>query len=156
VATEKYIGLFHHLYSMNCTILRLSNLYGRKVLTTRQLGAVDIFLDQFKKGKTIEIWGDGENVRDYLHIKDAVDFLMLIVEKDEISGIFNVGTGIGTSLNGILKIIGKIVKRKISVKYSRSRNFDVRRNILDISKAKKTGWKPRYSLYTGIKEILYG
>jgi len=69
------------------------------------------------------------------------------------SNLYNVGTGVGTSLNQIVKTIEKMTGKKISVTYHQSRSVDVRHNVLDIGKAKKTGWKPKRSLYAGIKKI---
>jgi UDP-glucose 4-epimerase len=154
VATEKYIEVFSHMYGMDYTILRLSNPYGRKFINTKQQGAIDIFLSQAINGETINIWGDGENVRDYIYIEDAIDFIMKAVQDNSLSGIYNVGTGSGTSLNQVIKIIEELTGAKISVKYEASRNVDAKYNVLDVSKAEKTGWKPKYTIYDGIKKIL--
>lgn len=154
VAIEKYVTSLSNIYNINYTILRLSNLYGRKFLDSRQFGVVDIFISKCLNNEVIQIWGDGENVRDYIHIDDAVDFLMQTIKNDSISGIYNIGTGIGTNLNQVAKIVEKNTGKKLAILYLKSRNTDVKYNILSIKKAKKTGWKPKYNISSGIKKIL--
>ena len=154
VALEKYIGVFSHLYGMNHAILRLSNLYGRKIPSGLQNGAVDIFTARAKSGEKINIWGNGETVRDYIHVSDAVDFFILAIEKEEISGTFNVGTGIGTTLNEIVEGIKIATGKKLRISYHKARSVDVKYSVLDISKAKTTGWRPKLTIREGIKKCL--
>jgi UDP-glucose 4-epimerase len=152
LAIEKYLAVYNHLYKLPYVGLRLSNLYGRRNLRNDQLGAVDVFLHRAIEGKPIIIWGDGEVVRDYVHIEDVLDFFVLAINQDSIQGIYNIGTGFGTSLNKIIKTIndlGVIVKPT----YMPARGVDVRHNVLDINKAQKTGWRPRYPLAIGIREL---
>lgn len=154
ISIEKYIGVFHHLYNLNHAILRVSNPYGRKFLKNRQLGVIDVFVDQAKNNETITIRGDGSNIRDYIHIDDVIDFLVMAIENKNISGIFNVGTGVGTSLRDVIKIIEQAAGKKVRVKYRKKRNADVSHNILDITKAKKTGWGPKHILSEDVKNML--
>lgn len=154
ISIEKYIGVFHHLHNLDYVILRLSNPYGRKFLTDKQLGAIDIFLRRAQKNEPIDIWGDGNNIRDYIHIEDVIDFLMIAVENESVSGIFNVGTGTGTSVNEVIKMIETTLKNEIRVEYHEGRSVDVTHSVLNITKAKKTGWKPKHTLSEDIKKML--
>lgn len=155
---ENYLGVYNHLYNLKYVTLRIANPYGRKKLVSTQLGAVDIFLRHAMENQKITIWGDGETIRDYIHIDDVVDFLITSIEKEEVEGIYNVGTGIGTSLNRIIEEIQKVLRRPVNPEYKTERKVDVKRNVLNIQKAKKTGWVPKYTLSKGIhtlyKEIL--
>ena len=149
---EKYLAVYKHLYKLSYVALRVSNLYGRKTLPNENIGAVDVFLQRAIEREPIVIWGDGENVRDYIHIEDLIDFLFLAIQKDAIQGVYNIGTGCGTSLNKIIKTINNLGV-KIEPKYMPARGVDVRHNVLDISKARKTGWRPKYSLLKGMREL---
>jgi len=101
----------------------------------------------------IEIWGDGEVVRDYIYIKDAVEVLAgsLKIEADE--KVFNLSYGQGYSLNQIIETIKNITDKKINLEYQKSRKLDVPVNILNNEKVKKTfNWSPRTNLEDGIKK----
>jgi len=153
LALEKYLGVYEHLYGMKHAILRISNPYGRRKLVSTKLGAVDIFLRHSMENKTLSIWGDGKNVRDYIHISDVVNFIIHTIKRDDLTGIYNVGTGVGTSLNQIVDCVSNILKRPITPNYNPARGVDVRHNVLDIKKAKKTGWRPEYTLSKGIRTL---
>lgn len=153
LAIEKYIGVYGHLYNMPFTIVRIANPYGRKIDTQRLQGSVDVFLRKIVNGERIEVWGNGNVVRDYIHIDDVLEFFVRAIEKPSIAGIYNLGTGRGASLKEVIRLIEKTTRRKALVKYTPKRNFDLGYNILNISKAKATGWKPRYTLTKGIEKL---
>ena len=154
VTVEKYIGVYEHLHKMKSVIIRASNPYGRKIIKTDKLGVVDIFLKKALDNEVIQIWGDGKNIRDYIHIDDLIDFLILAIEKDSLTGIYNIGTGVGISLNEIIRLIEKVIERKVQVIYSSQREVDVLYNVLNIEKAKAVGWKPKYNLSDGIRKLI--
>ena len=115
---------------------------------------MDVFFDQARRGETITIWGDGNQVRDYIHISDVIDFLMLAIEKESLSGIYNVGTGLGASLNGIVELIAKTLEKEPTVVYKSQRNVDVPYSVLNIEKAESVGWLPKIELPCGIQKLL--
>jgi len=147
---ESYI----QICGLRQTILRPSNIYGRRNIGENQmLGAVDIFLHRIMNEEPIRIWGDGNNVRDYLYVDDLLDFIALSLQ-DQVEGVYNVGTGIGTSLNQIVRTIEEMSGKKANVEYLPARETDVRSNILDASKAKQIGWVAKYSLEKGVQDML--
>jgi UDP-glucose 4-epimerase len=97
-------------------------------------------------GNTIEIWGNGEVVRDYFYIRDgAKSIYKAITDKSE-NNIYNISSGKGYSINHILNKFRKVLKLEFKVKYLEGRKFDVPVNILDNKLAKKfLGWKPGFS-----------
>jgi UDP-glucose 4-epimerase len=104
----------------------------------------------------IEVWGSGEVVRDYVFIADTVDALIsaMALPRHIFQGeepVFNIGSGIGVSLNEILIHLGDLLGRNLRVRRTQQRGFDVGRNVLDIAKAKRClGWVPRTSLLEGL------
>ncbi|RDJ25405.1 NAD-dependent epimerase/dehydratase family protein [Bosea caraganae] len=149
---EKYLELFWHLHQLPYLVYRLSNPYGRFQRPSSAQGAVTVFLARALRGETIEIWGDGSVIRDYIYISDAVSGLMTSLAYSGRERIFNLGSGIGTSLNELLAIVSTIVGTPPNVIYKPSRSFDVERNILDINKlSRETGWAPKVNLYDGLK-----
>ncbi len=153
LAIEKYLGVYEHLYGLKNTILRIGNPYGRKKFVNSKLGAVDVFLRRAIEKEKIVVWGDGKNVRDYIHIDDVIDFILLAIVNDSVSGIYNVGTGHGTSLSGVIEIVSKLLQTEIQTEYKESRSVDVEHNVLDIEKAKKIGWKAKYTLIQGLERL---
>jgi UDP-glucose 4-epimerase len=97
LAIEKYLGLFKHLHGLDYTVLRLANPYGERQRTHASQGAVAVFLGKVLRGEPVEIWGDGSVVRDYIHIADVVDALLMAFERTSSEHIFNIGAGRGTA-----------------------------------------------------------
>jgi UDP-glucose 4-epimerase len=147
LACEKYIQLFHFMHKIDYAILRVSNMYGPLHETERPFGAVETFMRRCIQGKAIDIWGDGSTTRDYVHVEDVVASLTKSIEHGSPSGIFNIGSGVGHTLNDLVKMLEQRAGAKVKVNYLPQRNFDVPANVLDISKAKEElGWQPRSNL----------
>ncbi len=154
LAIEKFIKLFSFNYGLPCTILRFSNPYGPSQHPTRPQGAVGVFLQKALRGEEIVIWGDGSTVRDYLYEEDLAGAVEAIVKKSSLQGIFNVGTGDGTSLTQLIEIIQTTFQVECRVRYDKERKFDVPYNVLNIGKiVSETGWRPRYTLLDGLQEM---
>jgi UDP-glucose 4-epimerase len=158
LSIEKYIRLFGYHYGLPYTILRFANPYGASQYTGRPQGAVGVFLHKVMQAEEIAIWGDGSVIRDYIYEEDvALSTAAVLGTPHTSSGIYNIGTGIGTSLNQLLAIVRRVSGRDGSVSYDASRSFDVPYNVLDVSKiAQETGWLPRYSLEDGIRKMVTG
>jgi UDP-glucose 4-epimerase len=152
---ENYLRLYQDKYGLDYLIIRAANPYGRFDNYSKPQGAIDIFLKKALSGETIEIWGDGEAVRDYIHIDDLIGLIHAALAGDVRNEIINAGTGSGTSLNRALDIIKKSVHAEVRINYQPSRGFDVQSNILDITKAKALlDWQPKISLEEGILLML--
>jgi UDP-glucose 4-epimerase len=151
---EKYIHLFSFNYDLPYVILRISNPYGPSQHAARPQGAVRVFLDKALRGEEIVIWGDGTVSRDYVYEDDLAGAVGAVVLKSSVRGVFNVGTGEGTSLNQLIELIQTTFAVECRVKYIPERKFDVPFNVLDIRKiAAETGWKPKYNLLDGLHEM---
>ena len=152
LALEKIILMYNQLYNMNNIILRISNPYG-KYQNSDKVGIISIFLRKILDNEKIEIFGDGTNVRDYIYIGDLMDIFCKIIEKDSYSyNIFNIGSGEGKSILDIINAIKKITNLNFNIEFKENRNFDVKNNILDISRVKKEfNFTPKISLDEGIK-----
>jgi UDP-glucose 4-epimerase len=152
-AIERYIAIFAAAGTIRPLVIRPSNPYGPRQSSARGQGVVAAFLDCAAGHRTVRIWGDGETVRDYVHVDDLADFAVGAYEAD-LTGTFNVGSGHGTTLNELLDVIRRVTGRGIGVEYLPARGFDVRRVVLDISAATRAlGWKPRRDLESGISAV---
>lgn len=151
LAIEKYIHLFHLLHGMEYCILRLANPFGERQRIAAAQGAVVVFLDKALRNEEIEIWGDGTVVRDYFHISDAVSALMRALTYEGGRRVFNIGSGVGHSLNEILGTIESLLGVAVKRSYSPARTFDVPVSILDISMAAEfLDWRPQVSFKEGL------
>jgi UDP-glucose 4-epimerase len=151
LAIEKYLGLFYQLYGLDYTVLRLANPYGERQRTHASQGAVAVFLGNVLRGELVEIWGDGSVVRDYIHIADVVDALLLSSEKTSDEHVFNIGAGRGHSLNELLDAIERVTGRTASRRYLPGRPFDVPVSVLCIDRARiALGWSPKVDFEQGL------
>lgn len=149
---EKYLALYRQLHGLEYVVVRPSNPYGSRQNPHGIQGAIPVFLGKVANGEPVEIWGDGEVVRDYLYIDDLVDGICRAAFTASPERVFNIGSGEGVSLNRLVAIIREVTGREVPVNYSPSRSFDVPAIYLDISRAQKQlGWQPVTPLREGIR-----
>jgi UDP-glucose 4-epimerase len=152
LAIEKYLSLFRLLHGVDYVVVRPSNPYGDRQNQNSIQGAIPVFLNKVARGESLEIWGDGEVIRDYIFIDDLVEGIYKAATVNTQSRIFNLGSGTGHSLNHIVKIIRQITERNIKIEYKAKRAFDIPKIYLDISRAReKLSWAPLTSLESGIE-----
>lgn len=152
---EKYLKLYHLYYNLNYRIIRLANPYSEVVKKGRRQGIIPILIDQIINGETVKIWGDGNDIRDYIYIEDAINAILKVIEYEGEEKIFNAGTGIGCSINDLLKLIQKEMNTSTSTSYVEGRKCDVKYNVLNIDRIEhETGWKPETTLEQGIQKII--
>lgn len=152
---EKYCYYYKFAHNLDVKILRIANPYGRKQKPFSSQGLIANILGNVLNKKKVQIWGDGSIVRDYIYINDLLIFIEKILEYKGDEYIFNVGTGIGHSVNRIVYTIEQNMNYKIECEYLDGRLQDVPVNILDVSKARyELGWYPKISLSDGIQAMI--
>lgn len=152
LSIEKYLYYFNYAYDLDYLILRYSNPYGERQNPFGQQGVIPIFLNKIKRDEQPVIYDDGSMIRDYIYIEDAIDATMAVLESHTPEKIFNVGSGVGKSLNQLIDIISKVIGKKITPDYTKSNETYIQKVVLDISRIQlEVGWKPITSLENGIK-----
>jgi UDP-glucose 4-epimerase len=155
LAIEKYLHLFHHLHGLKSIVLRVSNIYGEEQDCTKPLGAVAHFTSRVLHHEPIEIWGDGTIIRDYVHVDDVAEALLTSATYTGPESLFNIGSGSGTSLVGLVELLREYSGLPVRVAYKPGRAFDVAENVLDISLAsQELDWRPIVSLPMGLQRML--
>jgi UDP-glucose 4-epimerase len=151
-AAERCMQRYRVMGGLDCRIARIANPYGAGQSTARGLGAVTTFLDHALNGRRIVIWGDGRIVRDYVHISDVAACLAALACAPRTDAhVFNIGSGIGTSLNEIITQLEHRLGRRIAVSRTMPRSFDVPVSVLAIDRARhRLRWSPRLSLQAGL------
>jgi UDP-glucose 4-epimerase len=156
LAIEKYLLLFQKLHGIKANILRVANPYGERQRVETAQGAVGVFLSKVLRGESIEIWGDGNVIRDYVYVGDVADAFVRAIDYDGEKSVFNIGSGQGKSLNELITAIKEIVGFDLEVKYLPSRSFDVPVSVLNSSLAlKEMGWAPKIEFHEGIKKTAH-
>lgn len=145
---ERLMTAFAHATGTALTILRPANVYGPGQTLRPGFGVVRTLFERVRAGQEVDLWGDGE--RDYLFIDDMVDAVMAVLNS-EAAGIYNVGSGVGTSLAELTTEIGRVAGVPVSVRKHAARPGDVRRIVLDAGRlGRTTGWQARVDLAEGL------
>jgi len=126
-------------------IVRLFNVYG-----PTSNSVINKFCDWILRGEPLILNNPGNHTRDYVYVSDVVDALILGMKKD---GIYNVGSGIETSLTEIIEIISRLTNKTPKL-VKGEQVKEIKRSVADISKIKKLGWSPKTTLENGIKNVL--
>jgi nucleoside-diphosphate-sugar epimerase len=156
LTAEYYYLLYRKLYGIESIVLRISNPYGPyQDFSVRNYGIINHFIMQAIKGETINIFGDGAQMRDYLYISDLTDLMIRFASQDINSDIYNVGLGKGISLKQAVMEIKKHVT-DLHFKFipwpKDYLEVETGDYTTDISKIlHDTGWKPEISIEEGIK-----
>ncbi|RKX50229.1 MAG: UDP-glucose 4-epimerase [Thermotogae bacterium] len=154
LSVEKYLDFFSKEYGLEYVSLRYSNVYGPRQDPYGEAGVVAIFINRMLKGEKVTIFGDGEYVRDYVYVDDVVRANILAMEKGK-NVVLNIGTGRGTTVNELFMMLKSITGYSDEPEYAPPRKGDVRKSILDCSKAKEIlGWEPEVSLEEGLRRTV--
>lgn len=153
---EKYLHLYNNLYGLDYVTLRPSNPFGPRQNYLGNQGAIVIFMYRIAKGLPIIISGDGETIRDYFYISDLIEAYNICLNTNlfnQVIPVFNVSSGLGVSLNQIIKMLEELIEKKAIVKYSSERKFDPRMAVLDSSLIRETcNWSPKVKLLEGLQK----
>jgi UDP-glucose 4-epimerase len=151
LAMEKYLAFYGHRYGLRYAIARVSNAFGERQNLRRAQGIVGVFLRKAIAGETIEVWGDGGIVRDFIYVGDVAEALVRMACYTGSSPLFNIGSSEGRTVNEIIGEIEKAIGRPVTRKYKPSRLEDVPYNVLLTEKAKiYLGWEPAVSFEQGM------
>lgn len=154
LAVEKYLYLYRHLHGLNYIALRAANPYGPGQNPFSGQGVIANFVHKMHRQQPLEVWGDGSNVRDYFHVRDLANLTKIALFSQE-NGVFNAGSGIGISINELIKTLTTVVDLPAKVIYKEQRGLDVPAIVLDCTAAEsKLGWRAETSLNTGISDYV--
>ena len=137
--SARNILLNSELYRIETVILRYFNVYGeRQSATSDYSGVISIFEKKFKNSEIPNIYGDGEQYRDFVYVKDIAKANIKAMSTPNITGqIFCVGTSQKVSINDLLKVLNKKYSKNTKVNYLPFRQGDIKESICDNSKIKQ-------------------
>ncbi|MFB0565464.1 MAG: NAD-dependent epimerase/dehydratase family protein [Candidatus Aminicenantaceae bacterium] len=153
-AVERYLATYGKIYGLKCTGLRYGNVYGPRQDPYGEAGVVAIFSRKMLNSEEVNIFGDGEQVRDYVYVGDVVKANILCLENGN-NQIFNIGTGKSTSVNQLFSEMKELTHYSKQAVYKPPRAGELIRSSLDVGKAeKKLGWKAEVNLREGLKKTI--
>ena len=153
LAGEKYTLAYGTSYGIPAVALRYFNIYGPRQATSEYANVLSIFLRRFKARQPVTIYGDGEQTRDFIFVRDIVTANILAAGHPKaVGGIFNIATGKGTSMNKLVKIIREISGWEGQFNYVAARPGEIIHSRASIKKAATLlGFKPEVTLEQGLK-----
>lgn len=153
LSAEKLAELYSSIYGLNVVALRLFNVYGpRQDPTSAYSGVISKFVDNLICERSATIFGDGEQIRDFVYVLDVVNALIVSMTSSQ-SGfhVYNVARGLGSSINQIWEHLCDDIEFELGIEHVKARNGDIRESIADVTRIQKElGWFP----FVGIEEGL--
>lgn len=157
LAGEHYLHYYHQVHGLEYVALRYGNVYGPRQDPHGEAGVVAIFSQRLLAGQELLIFGDGEQTRDYVYVKDVVQAnlraaaMTLPTEGGLDERAFNVGTGTGTSVNRLADLLEAVSGLRTSRSFGSPRKGELRHSTLDVSRFSQRGWSPGHSLRDGLR-----
>ncbi|MGF9965210.1 NAD-dependent epimerase/dehydratase family protein [Bacillus rhizoplanae] len=154
LTSETYIQLFAKLSDLKYTIFRYSNVYGARQDANGEAGVISIFIDRLLKNDSPIIYGDGNQTRDFIFVKD-VAYANFLALRNADNQICNISSNQQTSVNELLDIIYSLMKIENKRIYKEERPGDIVHSYLLNNKARKyLNWNPKFSLLQGLEETI--
>jgi len=154
LAVEHYLDYYCATFGLQAVVLRYANVYGPRQDPHGEAGVVAIFMQRILAGLAPTIYGDGEQVRDFVYVDDVVGANLAALDVATVHGemaIFNIGTGRATSVNALWRIITGIARPSVSAYHEPARSGDLRRSVLDAGRAARgLGWRPVVDVEGGL------
>lgn len=153
---ESYIRMFASICGLKYTILRLANVYGPRQSSRGEAGVVSIFLDRIKQGKSLVIYGDGEQTRDFVYVEDVAEAFVDAARTDRGNNeTMNISCGIPTSINTMVGMISDITGLDFLTTYAEERPGDILHSYLNNKKAQELlSWSPNHRLHMGLEKTI--
>jgi UDP-glucose 4-epimerase len=151
---ECYLRYYTEQYGIHHVILRFSNVYGPRQNCDGEAGVVAIFINQLIKQKPVTIYGQGKQTRDFVYVGDVVEAVTQGLEYPS-SGIFNISTGIETSVNELFRQVASLMNISVRPDFAPARKGEAQQSVLSYAKAQKLlKWLPKLDLPKGLAQTI--
>ena len=147
-AAETYLALYTRLFGLSTMALRFGNVYGPRQDPHGEAGVIAIFAGAAVEGRTVTIYGDGTQTRDYVYVGDVVAGFLAAADSDA-TGAVNIGTGVETAVLDLVTAIG------VPAEHKPARTGEVARSCLDVERADDVlDWRAQVPLGEGLERTL--
>lgn len=137
LAVEQYMNYYREVQGLSTVALRYANVYGPRQSSRGEAGVVAIFADRMLRGEPVTINGRGDQTRDFVYVGDVVAANMAVSERDDLSGAFNVGTGVETSINELHDAMARLTGTSARAEHAPAKAGEQMRSVLDGAKLRK-------------------
>lgn len=152
---EHYLEFYRKEFGLQTVALRFFNVFGpRQDPNGAYAAAVPIFISKAMSGEPITIFGDGEQTRDFVYVKDIVGANLFVCAEARAVGVYNVGYGKSISINDLAQGINERFGEKSPILHEGERPGDVKHSLASAEKLMKLGWKPRFSVGEGLDDTI--
>ena len=141
---------------LQSAVLRFFNVYGQRQGMNDYSGVITRFINRAKQKKSLTIYGDGSQTRDFVNINDIVQALYACLKSSSANGeVFNIGSGKPTSITELAKTVLELTGQNLEIRYEQARAGDIKDSYADISKAKRLlSYEPEVTLRDGLRALL--
>ena len=151
-SSDFLVRAYHETYGMNVNITRCSNNYGPYHFPEK---LIPLTISRVLNDQKVPVYGDGKNIRDWLHVYDHCTAIDLVMHKADTGEVYNIGGhNERTNLEVVKTIIKELNKSEDLIEFVTDRLGHDKRYAIDPTKLKKLGWKPKYNFDTGIKQTI--
>lgn len=151
---ERYLEAYQELYGLSWTALRYANVYGPRQDAQGEGGVVAVFIDKLLHNQRPQIFGDGEQTRDFVYVKDVAAANVAALSAGD-NQILNISTGKASTVNELYSLLKQTIGSALEPEYAPPRPGDIVHSYLDNSKAvARLNWQPQYELARGLKETV--
>jgi UDP-glucose 4-epimerase len=156
LAVEHYLATYRSAFDLEAVVLRYANVYGPRQDPHGEAGVIAIFIQRILAGLAPTIYGDGEQVRDFIYVDDVVRANQLATTVATPPGdplILNIATGRGTTVNALWQALSNIASPSVAAQHQPARAGDLLRSVLDPARAERLlGWRPEVDLERGLRQ----
>jgi len=158
LSSEFYLQATRELHGLEYVALRYANVYGPRQDPHGEAGVVAIFCQRLLEGRPLTVFGDGEQTRDYVFVKDVAAANLLVTQADlprngDLDSVaFNVGRSTETSVNGLARTLMEVAGTDVPLRHEAARPGELLRSSLDCTETLALGWSPAYGLMEGLRE----
>jgi UDP-glucose 4-epimerase len=154
LVSERYLAYYSDIHGLTTVSLRYANVYGPRQTPEGDAGVIAVFTEQMLAGRTVTIYGDGLQTRDYVYVGDVVRANQLALQLPT-SGAYNIGTGIETSVIELYHALASALGVDPGFALAPARTGEVTRSVLDASQAALAmGWRPELRLADGLTHTI--
>lgn len=155
LASENYLDFYRRMHGLETACFRFFNIFGeRQDPASPYSGVISIFVSKILQGKPLTIFGDGEQTRDFIYVKDVISILMQAITVEQLHcAPVNIGHGKSISLNALLKMMLAIANKTVPVIHEDARSGDIRHSMADITRLIKYYKKEETSMSDGLARL---
>jgi len=153
---ENYLSLYHKVYGLSYVVLRYANVYGERQGDGGEGGVVSIFTRKIHQGEPVQIFGDGNQTRDFIYVGDIANANYQALVSTHANNIYNISTQTETTLNTLIEYMGKVAGKPVKKVYGEIREGDIYKSFLSNAAAKQNlNWQPSMPLLDGLSKTYH-